>query len=332
MLHLQVEDMRTSEHSSGILLYRYVSGKRKYLCLKNGEGWLDIPKGHVEEGESEVEAAIRETLEETKIQAIPDIYYKDYNEYVFKRGGKPIRKGLSIFVANAKTSKVKVSNEHVGYKWLDVESAMKELKFKDQRISLTKADQYVDRREAMDRLNIEYSKLPKRSNRWDLSYNFVPGDGPVNARIMVIGQAPGRNEDEQKKPFVGASGKLLNKLFGIAGLKREDLYISSAVQFFPPKNRAPTREEITMCLPFIMKQIEIIKPKIIVLLGSISSKAIANVDKISVNHGKVIRSNYIFFPTLHPAAAVRIKKNVSVIENDFKNLRILVKKLDHGAV
>lgn len=154
----------------------------------------------------------------------------------------------------------------------------------------------------------------------------MPGCGDVNARIMFIGQAPGRNEDIKGIPFVGISGKLLDRLIISAGLKREDLYITSLVQFFPPDNRMPTKEEIKLCTPFLIKQINLIKPKIVVLLGAVSSNAILGVKETMKIHGKPVKiGNTIYLPTLHPAAAVRLKKNVPLIEEDFRTLGKLIK-------
>ncbi len=89
------------------------------------------------------------------------------------------------------------------------------------------------------KLNLEYSRLPRGRN-WKLSERFVPGEEPLDAEVMIIGQAPGRNEDIQKRPFIGASGKFLDRLIRLAGLDRKLIYVCSVVQFFPPKNRVPT--------------------------------------------------------------------------------------------
>jgi uracil-DNA glycosylase len=181
----------------------------------------------------------------------------------------------------------------------------------------------------IDEINKEYEVLPKKYSNWGLSSNFVPGDGPTDAKIMIIGQAPGRNEDEQRKPFIGSAGKLLTSLIKRAGLERENVYITSVVQFFPPENRLPTEDEAQYCLPFLKRQIKTIKPKLIVLLGNFSAFNVAGIDQVMKNHGKLIESEEYgcdLFITLHPAAAVRIKTNMPVIEKDFENLGEIIKK------
>lgn len=179
----------------------------------------------------------------------------------------------------------------------------------------------------MKKLNLDYSKIPYKGRNWKLSKVFVPGEGPLNAKVMFIGQAPGRNEDIERRPFIGTSGKFLTRLINIAGLDRKSVYICSVVQFFPPQNRVPTDEEINKCKYFLFRQIEIINPKLIVLLGAVASKTVANVDKVGTNHGKIIKKNErIYFISMHPAAAVRIRTKMPLMEKDFKNLRPVVKK------
>lgn len=189
----------------------------------------------------------------------------------------------------------------------------------------------ISRKEEMQELNDQYARLPNSQDNWNLSRRLVPGDGPLDAKIMIIGQAPGRFEDQEGKPFIGAAGKFLNLMITIAGLKREDLYITSVVQFFPPENRLPTDEEAELCMPLLERQIEIIKPKLIVVLGNFSSINITGIGEVTKNHGRVIedsKRNCKIFITLHPAAAVRIKANVPTIEADFRNLKELVKTLN----
>ena len=107
-----------------------------------------------------------------------------------------------------------------------------------------------------------------------LRKNFVFGTGNPEADIMVIGEAPGRDEDEQGKPFVGRAGQLLNKMLLAINLQREDVYITNVVNWRPPDNRTPNDEEILEFLPFLQRQIDIIKPKFIFLLGGVAAKAI----------------------------------------------------------
>ena len=105
-------------------------------------------------------------------------------------------------------------------------------------------------------------------------HNAVPGEGSEHAQIMLIGEAPGAEEDKYGLPFVGKAGQLLDKMLLAIGLNRKNVYISNVVPWRPPGNRQPTNEEILECLPFIQKHIEIINPSILVLLGGTASKAL----------------------------------------------------------
>ena len=102
----------------------------------------------------------------------------------------------------------------------------------------------------------------------------VIADGNTKAKLMIIGEAPGREEDEQGKPFVGQAGQLLNKMLAAINLQRENVYITNVVPWRPPNNRTPTSEEILQCLPYLQKHIEIIKPNFLLLLGATAAKAI----------------------------------------------------------
>jgi uracil-DNA glycosylase family 4 len=180
----------------------------------------------------------------------------------------------------------------------------------------------VNKRAEMENLNLQYGRLPAKSRKWDLSRSFVNGEGPLNAKVMIIGQAPGRNEDIQKRPFIGASGKFLDKLINLAGLDRKAAYICSVVQFFPPENRVPTKEEIELCKGFLFRQIEILNPRLIILLGSVACRTVLGVEKVSEERGKIVeRHGRRYFISMHPAAAVRIRTKMPLMENDFKNLR-----------
>jgi DNA polymerase len=171
-------------------------------------------------------------------------------------------------------------------------------------------------------------KRCKKCDLWENRINAVPGEGPENAKILFIGQAPGRNENLQGKPFVGMAGKFLDKLFNSIGIKRKKVFITGAVKCFPPKNRRPTKHEIEACKPYLLKQIEIIKPKLIVLLGDVALETLLGKNKISKIHGKPIRRNkIIYFPTFHPAAAMRFPKIREKMLKDFEKLKLLLNKL-----
>ncbi|MCW8965980.1 MAG: uracil-DNA glycosylase [Candidatus Pacearchaeota archaeon] len=163
--------------------------------------------------------------------------------------------------------------------------------------------------------------LVKRTQLFKECENIVVGDGSLNAEIMFVGEAPGRNEDLQGKPFVGAAGKNLDKLLERIGLKREDIYIANILKCRPPMNRDPLPDEIRAHTPWLLKQIKEIKPKIICSLGNYATKfflAGGNVDLmdnqlgITVVHGKIqdveiegLRFKLI--PLFHPAAMLHNK-------------------------
>ena len=190
------------------------------------------------------------------------------------------------------------------------------------KVLLSAVNDYIQRYEAMEQLNKEYRKLSDLKG-WNLSKRFVPGEGPLNAKIMLIGQAPGNEEDKQQRPFVGRSGKLLDEILKKNKIKRSELYITSTVQFFPPANRAPTAKEIELCKPFLEKQIEIIKPKFIILLGSVASKATLGIENIDENHGKAVKKEGItYFITYHPAAALRFQEIKKRMYEDFEKFRL----------
>lgn len=138
---------------------------------------------------------------------------------------------------------------------------------------------------------------------------LVMGDGNVDAEIVFIGEAPGKNEDEQGIPFVGAAGRFLNEMLAQADMKREDVYITNIVKYRPPNNRDPDPEEKKAFWPYLLKQLEIIQPKVIVTLGRHSGAYFIPDLHISRDHGKARRVVYharefLVVPLYHPAAAL----------------------------
>lgn len=153
----------------------------------------------------------------------------------------------------------------------------------------------------------------------------VPGEGNPDADVVFIGEAPGRNEAETGRPFVGRSGKLLRSLIASVGLTEEEIFITSPVKYFPGK-RTPTKPELLHGRAHLLKQLAVIQPKFLVLLGNsalfaLSTKSIP----VSHVHGTVQEySSFKSFVTYHPAAAIRFVKNKVVMEADFQKLhRIL---------
>ena len=137
--------------------------------------------------------------------------------------------------------------------------------------------------------------------------NIVFGTGNKNATIMFIGEGPGADEDAQGEPFVGKAGKLMNMAFEAVGIKRDDVYIANIVKCRPPANRNPEEDEAVACLDYLRNQVMLVKPKIIVLLGSVALKNILGKDYgITVSRGKIIEKKGItYIPTWHPAALLR---------------------------
>ncbi len=152
--------------------------------------------------------------------------------------------------------------------------------------------------------------------------NVVFGDGNPNARVMIIGEAPGKNEDLQGSPFVGAAGKYLSELLAIAGLKREEVFIANVLKCRPPGNRDPRPEEIQTCTPFLREQTRTISPEFIVTLGNFSTKFILKTDTgITRLHGKLaMAGKFKVFPVYHPAAALYDSSKRIALEDDFATL------------
>jgi len=159
------------------------------------------------------------------------------------------------------------------------------------------------------------------------STNMVFSDGNPKSEIMLIGEAPGHDEDIQGKPFVGRSGKLLDKMLEAIELNREKVYIANIIPWRPPSNRRPTDEEIEICLPFIKKHIELIKPKALMLLGSTATFALLkNTEGITKIRGKWVdlNLNSISVPTLptfHPAFLLRQPAQKKHVWEDLKSLK-----------
>lgn len=163
----------------------------------------------------------------------------------------------------------------------------------------------------------------------------VPGEGKPDAEIMFIGEAPGRQEDIQGRPFVGAAGRLLDSLIeSILGIKRTDVFITNVVKCRPPNNRDPLPDEILACSPYLDKQISIIEPKIIVCLGRHSARYILARGGIKVKsilsvrgrtfNIRVNQHNITVIPTIHPAAALYRPPWKKMLEEDFKKIRDLL--------
>lgn len=150
---------------------------------------------------------------------------------------------------------------------------------------------------------------------------LVFGDGSAEADLVFIGEAPGKNEDEQGKPFVGAAGKFLNEMLAMIGLKREDVYITNIVKYRPPNNRDPFPDEKQAFLPYLMQQLEVIKPKLIVMLGRHAMESLLPGLKISQVHGQPKRAKgKVYLPLFHPAAALYNGSMRQTLIDDFAKI------------
>jgi uracil-DNA glycosylase len=160
--------------------------------------------------------------------------------------------------------------------------------------------------------------------------NAVPGDGQLSSKIMFIGEAPGKNEDEQGKPFVGAAGMILNQALEKAGIKRAEVFITNVVKCRPPGNRVPENDERSICRQYLDRQISLIAPKIICILGSTAYSSILGGKSITKNRGKIMeRNGQKYFLTIHPAAAIYNKNLRSVLNNDLFTLSKEIKKMEY---
>ncbi|MBN1658824.1 MAG: uracil-DNA glycosylase [Anaerolineae bacterium] len=157
----------------------------------------------------------------------------------------------------------------------------------------------------------------------------VPGEGPENAEILFIGEAPGFHEDRQGRPFVGAAGKFLEELLDKIGMKREQVYIANVVKCRPPGNRDPQPGEIEACRPYLDRQIELLRPKLIVTLGRFSMERYFPGASISRIHGQPKRvGNVIYYPMFHPAAALHQPRWRTLVEQDILKVPELLARIE----
>ncbi len=161
----------------------------------------------------------------------------------------------------------------------------------------------------------------------------VPGVGSAKAEIVFIGEAPGKKEDELGEPFVGAAGKFLNEMLAEIKLKREDIYITNIVKYRPPNNRDPLPEEKAACREWLLEELKIIQPKLIVFLGRHAMNNFFPTEKISNAHGKLLIKAFAGMPTkyfyalYHPAAALYDGSMRETLMSDFKRIPAVLKKI-----
>ncbi len=147
----------------------------------------------------------------------------------------------------------------------------------------------------------------KKCRLWQGAKNAVIGEGPANAKVMLVGQNPGEEEDKVGRPFIGRSGKFLNKVLAKNGIRREDLFVTNIVKHLTPENRKPMPDEIASCAPHLLEQMRAIRPEVVVLLGAVAWQT-----------PRIQGIEYV--ETVHPSAAMRFTKMRRRFEEDFVNL------------
>ncbi len=194
----------------------------------------------------------------------------------------------------------------------------------------------MSKQELMDEV-VEEVRVCRKCRLYKNAKNPVPGEGNIDAALMLIGEAPGYQEDVMGRPFVGRAGKLLDALLAGIGLAREEVYISNIVKHRPPENRDPMQDEIEACTPYLERQIRIIQPKFIATLGRHSTRYIlskANVESRGITEvrGRIFKERLFglhvsVIPTYHPAAALYNPGYRAVLEEDFRRVKAEIEKL-----
>jgi uracil-DNA glycosylase family 4 len=168
----------------------------------------------------------------------------------------------------------------------------------------------------------EKIRVCKQCRLWKNRKRAVPGEGPADASLLFIGEAPGRKEDETGRPFVGRSGEFLDQLIKLSGLDRQNVFITSVIKCRPPNNRTPMPDELDTCIhAWMWNQIALIDPDLIVLLGRVAMKSMVGKDNMSVYHGRTLeQGGRRFYLTYHPAAGIRFPSIRSRLIEDFKRI------------
>lgn len=186
-----------------------------------------------------------------------------------------------------------------------------------------------DKQQRLDQITADMLEHNVCADLAKTATNIVPGEGNPDADIVFIGEAPGRNEDLTGKPFIGAAGKVLSQLLEEIGLKRDDVFITSIVKFRPPNNRDPKPSEKEESWPYLLRQLRVIEPKMVVTLGRHSMGYFAPNQSIAQVHGKLIEGGeWPVLPVYHPAAALYNRSTMAVLQDDFAALAAALKNLE----
>ncbi len=185
----------------------------------------------------------------------------------------------------------------------------------------------AEREKQLADLNVEVRSCVK-CRLSETRTNAVPGEGPLDAELLFIGEGPGFHEDKQGRPFVGPSGRFLTELIESIGLTREQVYITNVVKCRPPENRDPAPDEIAACAPYLDRQLGLLKPRIVVTLGRYSMARFFPGQSISRIHGQPKREgDTIIFPMFHPAAALHRQELAGTLRQDMLKIPALLEEL-----
>ena len=161
--------------------------------------------------------------------------------------------------------------------------------------------------------------------------NAVPGRGSKDADVVFVGEAPGRSEDLQGRPFVGAAGKILSEALEQSGMQEDSVYITNVVKCRPPGNRQPSSIERESCAQYLQREIQIIKPKIVCIMGNTALGSVLGHAEITKHRGKVARRDgQLYYITIHPAATIYRQELSGVLKSDMKKLRRIIAELKNG--
>lgn len=156
-------------------------------------------------------------------------------------------------------------------------------------------------------------KQCKKCSLWQNTNNPVVGEGPLNPEVMLVGQNPGAEEDKTGRPFIGRAGKFLNKVLAENGIDREKVFITNTVKHLTPQNRKPSPDEMAACVPYLVEQVKLVKPKVVVLMGAVAWQA-PHVEGVE------------YIETVHPSAAMRFTKMRKRFQADFKTLKTCIER------
>jgi uracil-DNA glycosylase family 4 len=324
--------MKLEFSAGGIVFKRGPKGPFIAFILDPFGKWT-FPKGHIEKGEKTEVAALREAMEETGMKNLRLIGFLGKTDIWFRRPKGLIHKFIYFYLMEAPVNvKIRPQKEEKirKVKWVEIAKALNFSDYKDVRVLLKLAVKKI-----RQILKIKINDLEqigwkirecKRCSLWKRASSAVPGEGDQNAKIMFLGEAPGEKEDQSGLPFVGRSGRFLDVLLKKAGLDRKRVFITSVLKHRPPNNRKPNSGELNACRIWWKKQMEIINPKIVILLGWVAYKEILQKNDFAEKRGKITeKDGRIYFPTYHPAAALRFPKFKKTLFDDFHKIKSIIK-------